>query len=117
LVCDCAYTYPIISFELGSDGYVFALGPEDYFMRDQGWCILLIQAFPSGDFWILGDVFLRKYYTIFDADNSRMGFALAKKAVVAKASSISYSFVGLIAVGIIASLALCLRKKGGKCLL
>jgi len=34
---------------------------------------------PRGPIFVIGDTFMRKYYTVFDRDQRRIGFALANK--------------------------------------
>uniref|UniRef100_A0ACD5VF24 Uncharacterized protein n=1 Tax=Avena sativa TaxID=4498 RepID=A0ACD5VF24_AVESA len=72
---------PSISFSIG--GRMFELKPEQYILKvGQGFMTRCISGFtaleippPVGPFWILGEVFMGAYHTIFDYGKMKVGFA------------------------------------------
>eukprot|EP00747_Dinoflagellata_sp_TGD_P045644 gnl/TRDRNA2_/TRDRNA2_143949_c1_seq1.p1 gnl/TRDRNA2_/TRDRNA2_143949_c1~~gnl/TRDRNA2_/TRDRNA2_143949_c1_seq1.p1 ORF type:complete len:216 (+),score=41.31 gnl/TRDRNA2_/TRDRNA2_143949_c1_seq1:3-650(+) len=73
---------PDITITLAGNGYV--LKGADYTLNMGGQCLFAFMGIDLppqvGPMWILGDVFMRKYYSVFDYGNKRVGFALAKTA-------------------------------------
>lgn len=78
--CSRKSELPDITFELA--GYKFPLSADDYILELQGSCISTFQGMdfpaPTGPLAILGDAFLRRYYSIYDLGNHRVGVAKAK---------------------------------------
>jgi len=76
---DCNADAPDIDFVIG--GQKFTLTKEDYVIRNGPICLFGMMGQdipePAGPLYILGDVFMRKYYVKFDVGGSRLGFARA----------------------------------------
>jgi cathepsin D len=78
--CSNISSLPTITFTLG--GVAYPLTGEDYVLKitqdGETQCMLGLQgADTPEDLFILGDVFIKTYYTHFDFANSRVGFAVA----------------------------------------
>lgn len=76
----CNYdTLPNLDFTI--DGKVYTLTAYDYLIPDGNLCLFAMMGLdipaPTGPLFILGDVFMRKYYTVWDTANKRIGFAQA----------------------------------------
>jgi hypothetical protein len=70
---------PDLGFIVGS--HILNLKPEDYVDKGDDGCSVALMTLdippPKGPLFIFGDPFLRKFYTVYDREQLKVGFALA----------------------------------------
>lgn len=78
--CEAKKGLPDLTFTLS--GHNFTIGPDDYILDVQGSCISAIMGMdipaPAGPLAILGDSFLRKWYSVYDLGSDSVGLAASK---------------------------------------
>ncbi|UNI17813.1 Saccharopepsin [Purpureocillium takamizusanense] len=78
--CSKKSSLPDITFSLSGSNY--SLPASDYILEVSGSCISTFQGMdipaPAGPLAILGDAFLRRYYSVYDLGKNAVGLARAK---------------------------------------
>lgn len=89
--------YPTL--ELVYKEYTFTLEPQFYISTEMNdpFCYPLVSSKPTNeDLILLGSPFIRKYYSIFDRDNMRLGLAKAKQELIRKDKQLNTSNLTII---------------------
>jgi len=78
--CSNYNSLPKLGFIIG--GKILSLAPSDYVDQKESSCTVSLMSLdvppPKGPLFVFGIPFLTKYFTVYDHENSKVGFAVAK---------------------------------------
>eukprot|EP00545_Synedropsis_sp_CCMP1620_P007393 CAMPEP_0119030868 /NCGR_PEP_ID=MMETSP1176-20130426/41249_1 /TAXON_ID=265551 /ORGANISM="Synedropsis recta cf, Strain CCMP1620" /LENGTH=414 /DNA_ID=CAMNT_0006987245 /DNA_START=506 /DNA_END=1750 /DNA_ORIENTATION=+ len=80
---DCKLVDDLPDYVISIAGKDYPIPGRDLVIQAQGTCLFVFMGmdFPApGPGWILGDVFMRQYYTVFNYVDETIGFAKSKKS-------------------------------------
>lgn len=89
-VLDCDRVKDMPDVSLGFGGQEFVIPPEKYVLKlpDVGGSFTCLSGFMTLEIpgsnapsWVIGDIFLSKYYVEYDMENGRVGFASKKTRI------------------------------------
>jgi len=92
----CENNLPDITFVVGNNTHnkKFIVTSASYVIQFNGTCWLAMSGSNFYDgvdlLWIMGDVFMRQWYSIFDVGNRRMGFAQAIQPTTSSTTTTTY---------------------------
>ncbi|KAL1020843.1 hypothetical protein UPYG_G00005430 [Umbra pygmaea] len=90
--CNKTINMPNVMFTL--NGNHFTIPPSAYILQISSVCYSGFQTSSANfNFWILGDVFIREYYTIFNRENNTVGLARVARASSSATTSTSASSI------------------------
>jgi hypothetical protein len=100
--CDNDYNalFPNITINLGNNQIIY-FEPDDYIYLETSEsdlsknCLLTFSLNYNNDYWILGNNFITNYYTMFDLENNKLGFADVRNLTFGSISS-TLLFCGII---------------------
>lgn len=74
---DCLKISSLLSIVFSIRGKSFSLSPQAYTSNDEEDCFSLIHGSNDAT-WTLGSPFMGAFYTVYDSQSNRVGFAIAK---------------------------------------
>jgi len=72
---DCSNYNSLPSLTVTLSGHSFTIPPKIYVLKSGSQCAPLIQGELGTTLWILGDTFIRGFYTVFNRGTNQVGFA------------------------------------------
>ncbi|XP_040837792.1 pepsin-3-like [Ochotona curzoniae] len=79
MVVSCSYMYSLPNIVFTINGVQYPVPASAYILEEDGACMSGFEGMDldtsTGELWILGDVFIRQYFTVFDRANNQLGFA------------------------------------------